>query len=135
MAVTGRRGTRRLLVQALYQHQLAGHSRAELEAQFCRGEDFGSVDGDYFRALLAEILEEGAALDELLAPELDRPVAQLDPVERGILWLGSAELRHHLEVPVKVVINEAVELAKEFGAQDSHRYVNAVLDRLAARLR
>ena len=80
MAVTGRRGARRLLVQALYQHQLAGHSRAELESQFCRGDDFGSVDGDYFRALLAEILEGGAALDELLAPELDRPVAQLDPV-------------------------------------------------------
>lgn len=135
MAVTGRRGARRLLVQALYQRQLGGHSRGELEAQFSSGDDFKGIDGDYFRTLLGEILADGPALDALMATDADRPVAQLDPVERGILWLGTAELRSHPEVPVKVVINEAVELAKEFGAQDSHRYVNALLDRVAARVR
>jgi N utilization substance protein B len=135
MAVTGRRGARRLLVQALYQRQVGGHTRAELEAQFGAREEFAAVDGAYFRELLAEVLSDTDGLDALLAAEGDRPSSQLDPVERGILWLGSAELRARPEVPVRVVINEAVELAKEFGAQDSHRYVNAVLDRLAARLR
>jgi len=135
MAATGRHGTRRLLVQALYQHQLAGHTARELLDQFSAGEDFEKVDGKYFRQLLEEILADPGALDALIATGADRPVAQLDPVEHGILWLGLAELQWHPEVPVKVVITESVQLAKEFGAQDGHRYINAVLDQLAAKLR
>jgi len=135
MAATGRHGTRRLLVQALYQHQLAGHSVAELLAQYSVGKDFGKIDGKYFRQLLAEILGDSAGLDKLIAMDADRPVAQLDPVEHGILWLGLAELQWHPEVPVKVVITESVQLAKEFGAQDGYRYINALLDRLAPKLR
>lgn len=135
MAATGRHGSRRLLVQALYQYQLSEHPAAEIAAQFAAQRDFRLVDVDYFRLLLGEILGDTAALDSLLAAQADRPVAQLDPVERGILWLGLAELKLHREVPVKVVINEAVKLAHEFGAQDGHRYINAVLDQLAPALR
>lgn len=135
MAATGRHGSRRLLVQALYQYQLSGYSTAEIAAQFAVQRDFRLVDVDYFRLLLGEILGDTDALDSLLTGQADRPVAQLDPVERGILWLGLAELKLHREVPVKVVINEAVKLAHEFGAQDGHRYINAVLDQLAPALR
>ena len=135
MAATGRHGSRRLLVQALYQYQLSGYSVAEIAAQFAVQRDFRLVDVDYFRLLLGEILGDTDALDRLLTEQADRPVSQLDPVERGILWLGLAELKLHREVPVKVVINEAVKLAHEFGAQDGHRYINAVLDQLAPALR
>jgi N utilization substance protein B len=135
MAATGRHGSRRLLVQALYQYQLSGHSAVEIATQFAGQRDFRLVDVDYFRLLLGEILADVTALDALLTKQADRPVGQLDPVERGILWLGLAELKLHREVPVKVVINEAVKLAHEFGAQDGHRYINAVLDQLAPALR
>ena len=135
MAVTGRHGSRRLLVQALYQHQLAGHSAAELLAQFMAQENFGKMDVEYFRRLLGEVLADTAALDALIAGDADRPVSQLDPVEHGILWLGLTELRAHPEVPLKVVIAEAIQLAKEFGATDGHRYINALLDQVAPKLR
>jgi len=135
MAVTGRHGSRRLLVQALYQRQLAGHTAAELVAQFSSQKDFEKMDVEFFRRLLGEILADTAALDALIAGDADRPVGQLDPVEHGILWLGLTELRAHPEIPLKVVITEAVQLAKEFGATDGHRYINALLDRLAPKLR
>jgi N utilization substance protein B len=135
MAATGRHGSRRLLVQALYQRQLAGHTGAEIVAQFSSQKDFEKVDVEYFRRLLGEILADTAGLDALIAGDADRPVAQLDPVEHAILWLGLTELRAHAEIPVKVVINEAVQLAKEFGATDGHRYINALLDKVAPKLR
>lgn len=135
MAATGRHGSRRLLVQALYQRQLAGHTAAEIVAQFASQKDFEKVDVEYFRRLLGEILADTAGLDTLIAGDADRPVAQLDPVEHAILWLGLTELRAHPEIPVKVVINEAVQLAKEFGATDGHRYINALLDKVAPKLR
>lgn len=135
MAATGRHGSRRLLVQALYQHQLAGHLASEIVAQFAGDAGFARVDADYFRTLLDEIVRDRDALDTLITGHADRPIAQLDPVERGILWLGIAELRSHPEVPAKVVISEGVQLAREFGAQDGHRYVNAVLDSLVPVLR
>ncbi len=135
MAATGRHGSRRLLVQALYQYQLTGHSPAELARQFAAEKDFEKVDVEYFRRLLDEVLADTAALDALIAGDADRPVEQLDPVEHGILWLGITELQGHPEVPLKVVITEAVRLALEFGATDGHRYINALLDRLAPRVR
>ena len=135
MAATGRHGSRRLLVQALYQRQLAGHTGAEIVAQFSSQKDFEKVDVEYFRRLLGEILADTAGLDALIAGDADRPVAQLDPVEHAILWLGLTELRAHPEIPVKVVITEAVQLAKEFGATDGHRYINALLDKVAPKLR
>jgi transcription antitermination protein NusB len=135
MAATGRHGSRRLLVQALYQHQLAGHTGTEIVAQFSSQKDFEKVDVEYFRRLLGEILADTAGLDALIAGDADRPVAQLDPVEHAILWLGLMELRAHPEIPVKVVITESVQLAKEFGATDGHRYINALLDKVAPKLR
>lgn len=135
MAATGRHGSRRLLVQALYQRQLAGHTGAEILAQFSSQKDFEKVDVEYFRCLLGEVLADTAALDALIAGDADRPVAQLDPVEHAILWLGLTELRAHPEIPLKVVIAEAVQLAKEFGATDGHRYINALLDKVAPKLR
>ena len=131
----GRHGARRLLVQALYQRQLSGHSASELIAQFSDSKEFRGIDAGYFLALIEEITCAEASLDELIMQAADRPVAQLDPVERGVLWIGLTELRAHPDVPRRVVIDEAVELAKEFGAQDSFRYINAVLDGMAARLR
>ncbi len=131
----GRHGARRLLLQALYQRQLGGHSTAELVAQFSDSKEFRGIDRGYFLALIEEITAAEKDLDELIAAAADRPVAQLDPVERGVLWIGLTELRGHPDVPPGVVIDEAVELAKEFGAQDSFRYVNAVLDAVASRLR
>jgi N utilization substance protein B len=135
MAASGRHGARRLLVQALYQSQVGGHSAADMLRQFHDEGALERIDSDYFRLLLDEVLADTGALDALVVSGADRPVAQLDPVERGILWMGVTELQHHPDVPVRVVINEAVELAREFGAQDSYRYVNAVLDRLAPQLR
>jgi len=135
MALTGRRGARRLLVQALYQYQVGGHERGELVRQFRERPEFSQVDSEYFSLLLAEALTHSEALDELIAEFADRPPAQLDPVERSVLWAGLAELRSQAAVPTGVIINEAVELARSFGAQDSHRYIHAILDHAAARLR
>lgn len=135
MAATGRHGSRRLLIQALYQRQLAGHTAVEIAAQFAEQKDFGKIDVEYFRRLLGEILADTAALDALIAADADRPLAQLDPVEHAILWLGLMELKAHPEVPLKVIITEAVQLAREFGATDGHRYINALLDKVAPKLR
>ncbi len=135
MAATGRQGSRRLLVQALYQHQLAGHEADELLAQFGGQPGFESLDGEYFRQLLVHIVNDKSTLDGLIAQHADRPLSQLDPVEHGILWLGMAELLWRPDVPVRVVITEAVQLARQFGAQDGHCYINALLDRAAAVVR
>jgi N utilization substance protein B len=135
MAATGRHGARRLLVQALYQAQVGGHGYHELLNQFAGDPGFGKIDGEYFRELLTDILAARESLDAAIGARADRPVAQLDPVEHGILWLGAAELRLRPDVPPRVAIDEAVRLAREFGAQDSWRYVNAVLDQLAAERR
>ena len=131
----GRHGARRLLLQALYQRQVGGHSTAELVAQFSDRKEFRGIDAGYFLALIHEITADEPGLDELITRAADRPVAQLDPVERSILWIGLAELRGHPDVPPGVVIDEAIELAREFGAQDGFRYVNAVLDAMAVQLR
>ena len=131
----GRHGARRLLLQALYQRQLTGHEIAELNAQFSACDEFATVDGDYFRAVLNNVLSSTSTLDEMIDGWLDRPILQLDPVEHALLWIGVSELISQTDVPGNVIINEAVELAKEFGAQESFRYINAVLDKAAKSLR
>lgn len=130
-----RRLSRKLAMQALYQWQLTGQSAAELRNQYADDEGFGDADADYFRELLDGITAAAAALDELLGSLVDRPVAQLDPVERAVLLIGLYELGQRPDVPYRVVINEGVELAKRFGATDGHKFVNAVLDRAARQLR
>ena len=126
---------RRLALQALYQWQMTGYSFAELRNQYTQDEGYPEVDPDYFKALLEGAIEGAAAIDELLAQWLDRPVKQLDPIEHAVLLIGVEELRAHLEVPYRVVLNEGVELAKKFGATDGHKFINAVLDRAARQLR
>lgn len=127
--VRARAAARKLLVQALYQWQLARQSAQELLAQYEAAPDFARADGDYFRAAIAAICAPDAGLDAELERHSDIPPARLDPVEHAILSLGLWELVARPEVPYRVVINEGVELAKRFGATEAHRYVNAVLDR------
>jgi N utilization substance protein B len=130
-----RQRARELLVKALYQWQLAGHSVAEITSQFAALEDFGRCDADYFGELLAVVLDDVVALDKLIERQATRGVDQLDAVGRAILLLGLAELKHRDDVPTKVVINEAIELAKRYGAAESFKFVNAVLDKMARELR
>ena len=132
----GRRGrARELLVQALYQMQLAGHDRRELLRQFRERPEYARIEQAYFDEVLAGVCEQQAELEAEIARHADRPVDQLDPVERGILLLGVFELKARSDVPYRVVINEAVNLSKRFGASDGHKFVNALLDRAAPRLR
>lgn len=129
-----RRKARRLVLQALYQWQMTGDDCADIEAQF-RAEYQGKYDWDYFHELFTGVPRRVDELDGLLEPHLDRAVTALDPVEKALLRMGTFELLHRIDIPYRVVINEAVELAKQFGATDGHKYVNGILDRLARQLR
>ena len=126
---------RELLVKALYQWQIAGHGITELAAQFAAHDDFARCDRDFFGQLLAVILDDIPALDAIIARNATRGLDQLDAVGRAILLLGLAELKFRDDVPSKVVINEAVELAKRYGVAESYKFVNAMLDRTARELR
>ncbi len=126
---------RRLAVQALYSWQLAGEPVEDIYKYYSEDRDFDRTDAAYFKELLLEITSDSESLNILLAQYADRDLDQLTPVEHAILWVGLFELRDHLEVPFAVVINEAVELSKKFGAENGHRYVNAVLDKAAKDLR
>lgn len=134
-----RTATRRLLVQMLYQWQLTQHDLADLlEAAVANphtAETYAKADQDYFRDVLRSVIQDTAKLKAGLDPLLDRPLIQLDPIERSILYMGACELSEHMNVPYKVVINEAVELAKQFGAEQSHKFINGVLDRFAQQAR
>ncbi|HEX6999770.1 MAG TPA: transcription antitermination factor NusB [Gammaproteobacteria bacterium] len=124
-----RQHARELLVQALYQWQLAGHDEDVLKEQFKAAPEFGKADDRYFEEMLHAVLADVDALDGLIRRHAARSLAQLDAVGRGVLLLGLAELKHRLDVPTKVVINEAVNLAKRYGAAESFKFVNAVLDK------
>jgi len=126
---------RELIVQALYQREIAGHDKSELLQQFRERRDYEQVDQAYFDELLTLVCKDFAALTEALGKHVDRPVEQIDPVELSILLLGYAELKSRQDIPFRAVINEGVKLAHRFGAEDSHKYINAVLDRAASELR
>ena len=132
---SARRKARRFTLQALYQWQLAGAAVSDIEAQFLANQDFAKVDREYFHDLLHGVLGQVKTLDEQLTPYLDRRVEELSQVEKAILRLGAFELKERQDVPYRVVINEGIELAKVFGAEDSFKYVNGVLDKLARQLR
>ncbi|MBK1726018.1 transcription antitermination factor NusB [Halorhodospira neutriphila] len=121
------------LVQALYQHLVTGQEPGEIERQFLAA-GLGDVDVAYFRELIYAVAAAAEPLDARLERLLDRPLVQLDPVERAILRLGAYELSERLDVPYRVVIHEAVDLARRFGAEQSHRYINGVLDRLVGEI-
>jgi transcription antitermination protein NusB len=122
-------------VQALYQWQMTGQNVAEIDSQFLAEEDINNFEVAYFREILHGVPSHVGELDGHLGPCLDRSIESVDPVERAILRLATFELTRHQEIPYRVVINEAVELAKVFGAEKSHKFVNGVLDRLARNVR
>ena len=130
-----RRRSRELALQGLYQWQLAGKDAVIIAAELAERDEFAKSDVGYFRTLLNGAIDHASELDRQMAPFLDRDVKALSPIERGILLIGGYELMRELEVPYRVVINEAVELAKAYGGTDGHKYVNGVLDKLAGRLR
>jgi N utilization substance protein B len=123
------------LVKALYQWQLAGHGYDELVAQYSALAEFGRIDQDYYRELLKSVLDDVEALYHVIAALAVRGLDQLDAIGRAVLLIALAELKHRSDVPTKVVINEAVELAKRYGATASFKFVNAVLDKAAKELR
>lgn len=126
---------RKLAMQALYRWQINAAPWQDVVNEFATEEDMPKADRAYFKQLVTEICTGSEALDTAMQPFMDRKPTELDPVERAVLWLGTHELRASLDVPYRVVINEAVGLAKRFGATDSHKFVNAVLDAAARELR
>ena len=130
-----RRKARHYGMQALYQWHMAGADLAVIEAEFLEDYDFAHVDREYFQALLHGIPPLVDELEDVFEPLLDRKIDDLDPIERTLLRMGVFELRERIDVPYKVVINEAVALARKFGATDSHKYINGVLDKAARQLR
>lgn len=122
-------------MQALYQWQLTGEEPLQIDRQFMEEQDMKGVDKKYFSELLREIPAHLAELDAHGDDVLDRGMEQVDPVERAILRIGIYELEHRIDIPYRVVINEMVELAKVFGAEQGHKYINGILDKLAAKLR
>jgi N utilization substance protein B len=130
-----RRRAREFALQALYQWQLSGNDEAAIEAHLGDSEGFDKADREFFAGLLRGVLAQRQTLQEQLQAFLDRPFGELSPVEACILLAGAFELNNHPQTPYGVIINESVELAKGFGGTDGHKYVNGVLDKLAARLR
>jgi N utilization substance protein B len=126
---------RRLALQALYQLQINPRSWQDMQLEFAADPESDRVDMDYFRSLVAAIEPNRAALDSRLAPLCEIPPPELDPIEHAVLWLGVHELESCPELPYRVALAEAVQLAKQFGATDGHKFVNAVLDRAARELR
>jgi N utilization substance protein B len=133
--VARRRKARHYAMQALYQWHMAGASPSAIEAEFRTDYDFDQVDLEYFQALIHGVVPLVDELDALLEPLLDRELRELDPIERSLLRMGSFELRERIDVPYRVVINESVALARKFGAAESYKYINGVLDKLARQLR
>jgi N utilization substance protein B len=126
---------REFAVQALYQH-LVGRQDPEAIDQFTRGlSGFHKADAVHYDALLHGCIRESAELDALIVPLLDRKLEEISPIERAVMWIGAYEFLHAPDVPWRVVLNECIELAKEFGGTDGHKYVNGVLNGLAPKLR
>jgi N utilization substance protein B len=130
-----RRRARELVLQGLYQRRLARNDAGEVRMQLVESSGYERADADYFDELWRGLADGADATVERLAPLLDRPPAELSPVERAILAIGAWELEHRPDIPYRVVINEAVELAKSYGGIDGHKFVNGVLDRHAAAVR
>ena len=130
-----RRRAREFALQGLYQWLLSNENAGVIEAHIAESPGFAHADREHFRGMLHGAIDEAESLREAFLPFIDRGLETLSPVEHAVLLLGAYEFRHHPEIPYRVVINEAVELAKTFGGTDGYKYVNGVLDRVAARLR
>lgn len=134
-AKSSRRRARELALQGIYQWRLTGDDIAQIEKQIREEKGSGRYDAAFFSMLLRGALLKHAELEAAVKPHLDRELTELSPVELSVLLLGAYELSQHPEIPYRVVINEAVELAKTFGGTDGHKFVNGVLDKLAAQVR
>ena len=134
-AYAAKRKARRFAVQGIYEWQMSHNPVHQIEARTRADNAMHKVDLSYYHELLTQVVENHEALDALLMPVLDREIDALDGVELATLRLGAYELKEHLEIPYRVVLDEAIELAKHFGGADSHKYINGVLDRLAQGLR
>ncbi|MCW9024327.1 MAG: transcription antitermination factor NusB [Gammaproteobacteria bacterium] len=135
MKISARTRARRLAMQGLYEWQVAQNSIRNIETQFLIDKDMKNVDTAYFRELLSKVAELVDELDAYITPHLDRGLDEVDPVECAVLRLGAYELANRMDIPYRVVINEAVELAKTFGADQGHKYVNGIMDKMASQLR
>ena len=134
-AVSARRRSRELALQGLYEWLIGGADAGVIDAHVREQEGFDKADAAHFDLLLHGCIREAAALDMRLTAHVDRKTTQLSPVEHAVLLIGAYELSHCIEIPYRVAINEAVELAKSFGGTDGHKYVNGVLDKVAGDLR
>ncbi len=132
---TPRHRAREFALQGLYQWLLNGEDAGAIEAHIREAHGFDKADAAHFDALLYGTIRQAGELRTALSPLIDRPLAQVSPIEHVALLIGAYELKNHLEIPYRVVINEAVELTKSFGGIDGHKYVNGVLDKLAASVR
>jgi len=130
-----RHKAREFVIQGLYQWQVGGQDAAAIQVQAEGVAGFDKADRALYDALLEGVLKDAESLRELLAPLIDRAWDEVSPIERGILLLGACELKSHPETPYRVIINEAIELAKTYGGTDGHKFVNGVLDKLAPQLR
>lgn len=133
--IEARRRAREFALQALYQHQVGRNAAADVDAFTRDLSGFHKADSAHYDALLHGCVREAAELDALITPLLDRKLAELSPIEHCVLWIGAYELRHCLDVPWRVALNECIELAKSFGGSDGHKFVNGVLHKLCAQLR
>ena len=127
---------RRNTVQALYQWLLTAKEAGDIITEFESDEHkLAKTDVDYFKSLFQGAIKHQSELEDHFSSYLDRPTNELDAIERAILLIGCYELEHHIELPYRVVVNEAVELAKLFGAEESHKYINGIMDKVAHQLR
>lgn len=133
--IKGKRKARRLALQALYQWQMSGHELHDVEAQFRVANDMNKVDTNYFCRIIHGVPEKLTELEASFVPFLDRPLHGLNPIELAVLRIGAFELIHCPEIPYRVVLDESISLAKEYGSQDGFRYVNGVLNNLAQQVR
>ena len=134
-ARAARTRARGFALQALYQMMVGGNPADEVDIFTRDLSGFNKADAVHFDALLHGCAEQAAALDALILPMLDRKLTELSPIEHAVLWIGAYELQHCIDIPWRVVLNECIDLAKEFGGTDGHKYVNAVLNQLALQLR
>ena len=132
---SARRRSREIALQGLYEWLISRSDAGLIEAHMREQDGFDKCDAPHFERLLTGCIAEAGELDEMLARHVDRKTAHLSPVEHAVLMIGAYELRHCIEIPYRVAINEAVELAKSFGGTDGHKYVNGVLDKTAIALR
>ena len=132
---SARHKARELALQGLYQWLLAEEHADEIRLHLAEFKGYDKADQKYLERLLNGVIADAGELEAAFSPLLDRPVGELSPVERGVLLIGTYELKHCIDIPYRVAINEAVELTKSFGGTDGHKYVNGVLDKLAASLR